>query len=92
MQAAVCREDDIESIHRVSAAAPHRHATQRADTWACCAQEISMLANCQCKNITDYHAAVLRPGTTELMIVMELMACSVADLVSLALCLGRWLY
>ncbi len=41
-----------------------------------------MLAGCQCKNITEFYAAVLRPGSTELMIVMELMACSVADLVS----------
>lgn len=40
-----------------------------------------MLAGCQCKNITDYHAAMVRQGTTELMIVMELMSCSVADLV-----------
>lgn len=47
-----------------------------------CAQEITALAACNSNNITKYYASVLRPGTTELMIVMELMACSVADLVS----------
>lgn len=41
-----------------------------------------MLAGCRCKNITEYYGSVIQPGTTELMIVMELMACSVADLVS----------
>ncbi|KXZ53327.1 hypothetical protein GPECTOR_7g1221 [Gonium pectorale] len=40
-----------------------------------------MLAGCKCKNITDYYGSVLRPGTAELHIIMELMACSVADLV-----------
>jgi hypothetical protein len=44
-------------------------------------QEISMLAGCKCKNITEYYASIMRPGGTELVIVMELMACSVADLV-----------
>ncbi len=47
-----------------------------------CLQEITALAACNSNNITKYYASVLRPGTTELMIVMELMACSVADLVS----------
>ena len=28
------------------------------------------------------HSSVLQPGSTELMIVMELLSCSVADLVS----------
>jgi len=40
-----------------------------------------MLAGCRCKNITEYHGSLLKPRSTELMIVMELMACSVADLV-----------
>jgi hypothetical protein len=44
-------------------------------------QEISMLAGCRCPNITEYYTALLKPGTTELLIVMELMACSIADLV-----------
>eukprot|EP00983_Pelagomonas_calceolata_P122364 1160901-Pelagomonas_calceolata.AAC.5 len=39
-----------------------------------------MLAGCRCKNITEYHGSLLKPRSTELMIVMELMACSVADL------------
>jgi serine/threonine-protein kinase 24/25/MST4 len=43
-------------------------------------QEISMLAGCQCPNITRYYGSVLEPGSTELMIVMELLACSVCDL------------
>ena len=40
-----------------------------------------MLAGCHCPNITEYYGSVLQPGSTELMIVMELLACSVADLV-----------
>ena len=43
-----------------------------------------MLAGCRCKNITEYHGSLLKPKSTELMIVMELMACSVADLVHYA--------
>lgn len=43
-----------------------------------------MLAGCRCKNITEYHGSVLKPRSTELMIVMELMACSVADLVGVS--------
>ena len=41
-----------------------------------------MLARCRSRNITQYYASVLQPGTTELMIVMELMAASVFDVVS----------
>ena len=48
------------------------------------AQEVSTLARCQSENITQYYASVLKPGTSELLIVMELMAASVADLVRLA--------
>jgi hypothetical protein len=58
-------------------------------------QEISMLAGCKCKNITEYYASIMRPGGTELVIVMELMACSVADLVGVAtaraLCVSKHL-
>ncbi|GAX80301.1 hypothetical protein CEUSTIGMA_g7739.t1 [Chlamydomonas eustigma] len=43
-------------------------------------KEIATLAGCNCSNITQYYTSVLEPGTTELMIVMELLACSVADL------------
>ena len=48
-------------------------------------QEVSTLARCQSQNITQYYASVLKPGTSELLIVMELMAASVADLVLLCL-------
>ena len=47
-------------------------------------QEISTLAGCHCPNITEYYGSVLQPGSTELMIVMELLACSVADLVGMS--------
>ena len=43
---------------------------------------MATLARCQSDNITQYYASVLKPGTSELLIVMELMAASVADLVS----------
>lgn len=41
-----------------------------------------MLAECRSPNITEYYASVMLPGTTELLIIMELMASSVNDLVS----------
>ncbi|KAG2433816.1 hypothetical protein HXX76_008173 [Chlamydomonas incerta] len=44
-------------------------------------REIQALAGCKCRNITEYYGSVLRPGSAELHIIMELMACSVADLV-----------
>ncbi|KAK9843397.1 hypothetical protein WJX81_000440 [Elliptochloris bilobata] len=44
-------------------------------------QEVAVLARCRAPNITEYYASVLRPGTTQLLIVMELMAASAADLV-----------
>ena len=40
-----------------------------------------MLARCRAPNITEYYASVLKPGTTQLLIIMELMAASAADLV-----------
>ena len=45
-------------------------------------QEVSVLAKCCSPNITEYFASILMPGTTELLIIMELMATSVSDLVS----------
>lgn len=45
------------------------------------AQEISMLAACQSPNITQYFGSELQLGSADLMIIMELMDCSVADLV-----------
>lgn len=44
-------------------------------------QEVAVLAKCRSENITDYYASVLKPGSSELFIVMELMAAAVADLV-----------
>ncbi len=44
-------------------------------------QEVAVLAKCRNDNITEYYASVLKPGSSELLIVMELMAASVADLV-----------
>lgn len=43
---------------------------------------MSVLAKCCSPNITEYFASILMPGTTELLIIMELMATSVSDLVS----------
>ena len=47
-------------------------------------QEVQVLARCRSQNITQYYASVLQPGSTELMIVMELMAASVFDVVRLS--------
>ena len=55
--------------------------TRPADV-PCVEQEVQVLARCRSRNITQYHASVLLPGSTELMIVMELMAASVFDVVS----------
>ena len=41
------------------------------------------MAECRSPNITEYYASVMLPGTTELLIIMELMASSVNDLVRL---------
>jgi serine/threonine-protein kinase 24/25/MST4 len=41
-----------------------------------------MLKTCRSPNITEYYGSAVVPGTTQLMIVMELMAVSVSDLVS----------
>lgn len=43
---------------------------------------MAALAECRSSNITEYYASVMLPGTTELLIVMELMAGSVSDLVN----------
>lgn len=44
-------------------------------------KEILTLAGCRSKNITDYYTSFLIPGTSQLCIAMELMACSVVDLI-----------
>ncbi len=44
-------------------------------------QEISMLKTCRSPNITQYYGSSVIPGTTQLMIIMELMAVSVSDMV-----------
>lgn len=44
-------------------------------------KEISVLAGCRCNHITRYFGCALQPSGTELNIVMELMAGSVADLI-----------
>lgn len=40
-----------------------------------------MLKTCRSPNITEYYGSAVVPGTTQLMIVMELMAVSVSELV-----------
>ena len=43
--------------------------------------EIAMLKQCHSPAITAYYGSALVPGTSQLMIAMELMAASAADLV-----------
>ena len=91
----LCSEDDIEDIHKVSA-----RKLPDLKKFACNCfhisfimsyycflglQEVSVLAKCASPNITEYFASIMLPGTTELLIIMELMATSVSDLVSLSL-------
>ena len=40
-----------------------------------------MLAGCRCDFITEYHASVVLPASSQLLIVMELMSATAADLV-----------
>ncbi|GBF98708.1 serine threonine kinase [Raphidocelis subcapitata] len=47
-------------------------------------KEISALAGCRCAHITRYYGALVRPGSSELLILMELLACSAADLLASA--------
>lgn len=57
---------------------------------ACCSdddiediqREVAVLADCRCDAITQYHASLVEPATSQLLIVMELMAATAADLVS----------
>jgi hypothetical protein len=49
-------------------------------------QEITALANCQCDQITRYYDSFMLPDSSKLLIAMELMACSGADLVSFDPC------
>ncbi|KAF8057626.1 svkA [Scenedesmus sp. PABB004] len=86
-------EDDIEDIHKARAAhsaAPQRRSAPRcpartarrrarARRPGCRAQEIAALAGCRCPAITRYHAALIPRGSSTLLIVMELLAGSVAD-------------
>lgn len=44
-------------------------------------KEVAVLAGCHCDNITEYHAAVVVAASSQLLIVMELMAATAADLV-----------
>lgn len=71
------------------AAKPHRSPTRRfhhgsEDDIEDICKEISALAGCRSEHITRYYGSVMRPGSSELLILMELLACSVADLVSAA--------
>lgn len=45
-------------------------------------REIAFLRTCRSPNITQYYGSAVLPGTTRLLIAMELMAVSLADLVS----------
>ena len=45
-------------------------------------REISVLAQCNSPYITDYVGSHLSPGTSKLWIVMELMECSLADVLT----------
>lgn len=47
-------------------------------------KEVSTLAGCRCPFITTYHGCLVPPGSSQLLIIMELLAGSVADVVSLA--------
>ena len=42
---------------------------------------MALLAACHCQHITEYHAAVVLAASSQLLIVMELMAATAADLV-----------
>jgi hypothetical protein len=48
-------------------------------------REVTALAHCNCEQITKYHDSFILPGTSKLLISMELMACSGSDLVRLFL-------
>uniref|UniRef100_A0A061SN18 non-specific serine/threonine protein kinase n=1 Tax=Tetraselmis sp. GSL018 TaxID=582737 RepID=A0A061SN18_9CHLO len=48
-------------------------------------KEISVLAQCKSPHITEYYASLLTKGSSQLLIVMELMACSVADLLEVCI-------
>ena len=44
-------------------------------------REVAVLADCRCDAITQYYASLVEPATSQLLIVMELMAATAADLV-----------
>ena len=52
-------------------------------------REIAMLQTCRSPNITRYYGSSVMPGTSRLLIAMELMAVSVADLVRCAAAAAR---
>jgi hypothetical protein len=61
---------------------PHsRHLLCRDDDIVDVMQEIAALAHCQCDQITKYYDSFIMPGSSKLLIAMELMACSGSDLV-----------
>lgn len=81
-------EDDITDIHRVRhlhrppcLSHPSPQPGQGKTNSSIWMQEVAVLAECRSANITEYYASVMLPGTTELLIIMELMASSVNDLV-----------
>jgi hypothetical protein len=44
-------------------------------------REVAVLADCRCDAITQYFASLVEPASSQLLIVMELMAATAADLV-----------
>ena len=67
----------------VTASSIHHNKTppRRDDDISDVMQEITALANCACEQITKYHDSLMLPGTSKLLISMELMACSGSDVV-----------
>jgi hypothetical protein len=64
------------------AAATAAAAPAAAAVTPVCVQEISALACCRSPHITSYYASLIPPGSSQLLIVMELLVGSVADVVS----------
>jgi hypothetical protein len=57
-----------------------------------CLQEIATLAGCRSPFITRYHASLIPPGSSQLLIVMELLLGSVADAVRGMRVVSCWTY
>jgi hypothetical protein len=64
-----------------NATCTHRPHCCAAPAAAQCLQEIATLAGCRSPFITRYHASLIPPGSSQLLIVMELLLGSVADAV-----------